>query len=424
MRRWLRLGYAGVGLAAVLGLGCTSNTGFTADGAAPATGPNVIQMMPTQAPVPAAPATAAPARPPAATAGAGAAPTQAPAAAAPAPGAQGMAMGECGIKTAYDGDDYCIKAPPPDKGFQLHIGPSDYNNPDPMYLLEPGQEDTSSFNGVSTNTTPIYFYYRQFRMRPGAHHNIITTSGDEMRFGEGTRIGTTNHLSEDSPKGGLIAPENQGVGISLQPNSPINVSLHSINTTDKPQLREMWVNFWYRDASLVKEPVQQLFASGDPTFQIQPGEDIVLGPYTCDITGNGRMLWYYGHRHANNVRFSAWRVRGDKRDLFYEAFNWEEPLVLEFSSTVKNATPDRAAQIEGGWSGILDFMEGDKLEWECHVVNKTDGVLRFSNNTYTGEMCISDAELVGANCRSPFAGGGGSGGQRPRNGGMMMMPQP
>jgi hypothetical protein len=32
------------------------------------------------------------------------------------------------------------------------------------------------------------------------------------------------------------------------------------------------------------------------------------------------------------------------------------------------------------------------------VINKTDGVLRFTNNTYTGEMCIVDAELVGANC--------------------------
>jgi hypothetical protein len=54
--------------------------------------------------------------------------------------------------------------------------------------------------------------------------------------------------------------------------------------------------------------------------------------------------------------------------------------------------------IEGGWSGILDVQPGDQFQWECHVVNQTDGTLRFTNNTYTGEMCIMDAELVGANC--------------------------
>jgi hypothetical protein len=276
--------------------------------------------------------------------------------------------------------------------------------PEPEYLLEAGEEDTHDFSAVSTNTEPIYFYYRQFRMRPGAHHNIITTRANEGdRFGMGSRIGTSNQLSEDSPEGGMIAPENEGVGIPLAPNSPISVSLHSINTTERRQLREVWVNFWYRDPKLVKEPVEELFAVGDPTFQIQPGEDTVLGPYRCDATGEGRMLWFYGHRHANNVRFSAWRIRGDKRELFYEAFHWEEPLVLEFSSTVRNATPDRAQQIEGGWSGVLDIKSGDQIEWECRVVNKTDSVLGFRNETFTGEMCIMDAELVGANC---LQGGG------------------
>jgi hypothetical protein len=49
---------------------------------------------------------------------------------------------------------------------------------------------------------------------------------------------------------------------------------------------------------------------------------------------------------------------------------------------------------------------GDKLEWECHVVNGLDTPLRFTNNTYTGEMCIMDAELVGTNCTSSGGLGG------------------
>jgi hypothetical protein len=138
------------------------------------------------------------------------------------------------------------------------------------------------------------------------------------------------------------------------------------------------------------------------SFQIQPKEDKLLGPFKCDIEGDGRMLWFYGHRHANNVRFSAWRTREGKRELFYEGLNWEEPLVLEYSSTVMNTVPDRDKNIEGGWSGVLDMKTGDSVEWECHVINRTDGVLKFTNNTFTGEMCIMDAELVGANCPAGF----------------------
>jgi len=317
--------------------------------------------------------------------------------------AQAPAKDGCDLHTAWEGDDNCIAAPDPEKGWQLHIGPDDYDNVDDKYILKPGEERTDSFSTVSTNTEKKFFYYRQFRMRPGAHHNIITASspndGSEMRADTGgRRIGTTNHLIEDNPLGGVIAPENKGVGIPLEPNSKVSVSLHSINTTDKPLLREVWANFWYRAEADVTEPVAEMFQAGDVRFAVQPKEDKVLGPYSCNIEGDGRMLWFYGHRHANNVRFSAWRIRDGKRELFYEGLNWEEPLVLEYSSTVMNMVPDRDKNIEGGWSGVLDMKTGDTIEWECHVVNQTDQVLRFTNNTFTGEMCIMDAELVGANC--------------------------
>lgn len=317
-----------------------------------------------------------------------------------------QAMDECGLDSGWEGDDFCIMPPAADKGFQLHIGPADYENPDPAYVLEPGEEVTNSFPATSDNEAAIHFYYRQFRMRPGSHHMIVTAggsagSGTDMGFG-GRRIATSN-TSTDSPVGGKIAPENEGVGIPLAAKSSINVSLHSINVTDQAIIREIWVNFWYRDPELVTEEAQQLFATGDPSFVVQPGQDTILGPYSCNISAPGRMLWFYGHRHANNKRFSAWRVRGTQRDLFYEGLHWEETLTLEYTSLIENPVPNAAAGIEGGWSGILDLAPGDKLEWECHVVNNNDTPLRFTNETYLGEMCIMDAELVGTNCSS---GGG------------------
>ena len=288
--------------------------------------------------------------------------------------------------------------PPTAEGFQLHIGPDSYDNVPAKYLLQPGEEITNDFAATSSNDKKVYFYYRQFRMRPGAHHNIITASNGGLDVGR--RIGTVNALIEDSPKGNIIAPENKGVGIPLDAHASISVSLHSINTTDKPLLREMWVNFWYRPESEVTEPAEEMFQTGSTTFAVAPHADTVLGPFQCTIQGDGRMLWFYGHRHASNRRFTATRIRGTQRDVFYEAYNWEEPLVLEYATTVTNPMYDRAKQLEGGWNGILDFKAGDVVEWECHVVNETEGTLRFSNNTYTGEMCIMDAELVGANCPS------------------------
>lgn len=313
----------------------------------------------------------------------------------------GVAMNECGLKTGYAGDEYCILPPPPDKGFQLHIGPSDYANVEAKYILEPGKEATTNFPAVASNDEKKFFYFRQYRMRPGVHHMIATDTGSAGGgiSSEGRRIATSNNLIEDSPRGGVIAPENKGVGIPLAAHADLNVSLHSINVTDEPILREIWVNFWYRDPAEVTEPAEELFAVGSTSFAIQPGEDTVLGPYNCTVENPGRMLWFYGHRHANNVRFSAWRVRGAERELFYEAYDWEEVLLLEYSSQITNPMADREKEIEGGWTGILDLEAGDKLEWECHVINNTDGVLRFTNNTFTGEMCIMDGEMVGTNCR-------------------------
>ena len=306
------------------------------------------------------------------------------------------AGGGCNLNTGYLGDDQCILPPPPDKGFQVHLGPADYKNPEAQYLLQPGQELTNDISaGNSPNTQQVFFFYRQFRMRPTAHHIIISApNGSDV----GRRIGTANK-SEDYPRNGIIAPEDKGIGIPLGPSTPISVSFHAINTTAKPQLREIWVNFWYRDPSEVTQPATEWFETGSVTFAIPPHTKTVLGPYTCTVSGNGRMLWTYGHRHANNTRFTMTRIRGTKRDVIYDANNWEHPLLLEFNSITTNRAPDIANNIEGGWNGILDLLTGDKIEWSCDVNNTTDGTLRFTNNTYTGEMCIIDAEAVTSTCQ-------------------------
>jgi hypothetical protein len=313
------------------------------------------------------------------------------------PPVAGMApvAGDCKLHTNYAGDEFCILPPPPDKGFQMHVGPSNYDNPEPQYILQPGEETTVDLQAISGNDTQQYFYYRQIRQRTGAHHNIVT-SGAGGDVGLGQRIATSNRNAEDDPPMGIIAPENQDVGILMPPHTSIDVSLHSINTSEKPELREVWINFWYVDASKVQEPVHEIFNIA-PMGTILPGDDVTFGSQ-CSVPGTGRMLWAYGHRHANNVRFSIWRQRAAQKDLVYQGYKWEDVLVLNYSSTVTNPKPDTGPMVEGGWSGILDMQPGDVFSWECHVINTQATALAFTNNTYTGEMCILDAETVGTTC--------------------------
>jgi|ERR1041385_298277 hypothetical protein len=304
-------------------------------------------------------------------------------------------MNECGLKTGYPGDEDCILPPPPDQGFQLHIGPSNYTTPEAPYVLQPGQEATTDFQAVSGNTQNVDFFYRQYRLRPSAHHVIITTPNGST-IGTGRRIGTANR-SEDYPAG-VIAPEDQGIGIPLAANAPITVSFHAINATSVPVLREMWVNFWYKDPATVTQTATEWFNVGDPLFSIPPHTQTTLGPYSCGVQAPGRMLWLYGHRHANNTRFTVTRIRGAQRDVIYDADVWEEPLLLEYASNVTNPQPDIPNGIEGGWSGILDLQAGDRVEWKCDVNNQNNTTLRFTEQTYLGEMCIVDAEAVGSTC--------------------------
>lgn len=311
-----------------------------------------------------------------------------PMAAAPPqmPGAPALSD-ECGLNTKFVGDEYCIKAPPPDKGFQLRHGPSNYDNPEPKYVLEPGQEVTEPYMGVSGNDSEIYFYYRQQRMRPGSHHLLISTSGP------GLIVSSQNPIS-DLPAGGKIAPEDEGVGIALAARAPLGGSIHFINTTEKPILKEFWVNFWYKDASTVKERATALF-SGAP-INVQPGTHVVISA-DCPIQGSGRLLRLFGHKHANNVRWSTYRIRGAQRDLLFEDYeNWEEPLILEYSSITQNPTPDRAARKPGGMSGIIDLKAGDTLRYECEIINNTNKVFTGENEAVDDEMCIQNGTLVGA----------------------------
>lgn len=302
-----------------------------------------------------------------------------------------LAMDECDLHTPYAGDEYCILPPPADKGFQVHIGPSDYENPSAEYLLQPGEENVVTMNTTSGNDEQVYYYYRQYRMRPGSHHVIIS--------GNGRRLGGTQNLAKDNPDFGDIPPENEHIGLPLEPHSDISVNMHYYNFTDKPIIREVWVNFWYKDADEVTESAREVFSPAGVSAAVAHSH-VVVGA-SCPVTGEGRLLTLYGHRHLNNVRFSVFRNRGGERQLVLEDYNSEHPSVFEFNSLTTNEMPDPMLKRPGAYSGMLDIMPGDSIDFECEIINMTDKNFTGANEAQDDEMCILVGDAVGAGLQ-PF----------------------
>jgi hypothetical protein len=338
----------------------------------------VPSVTPPVAAAPAQPAQPAAAMaPPASTA---ATPTPTPETAAPK-----LAMDECGLHTKYPGDEYCINPPPADKGFQLHIGPSNYDNPEPEYILQPGEENVVAMDRVSGNTSDVYYYYRQYRMRPGSHHVILNSNG--------RRLGGTQNLSKDNPDNGIIPPENADVGLPLAAKTTISANMHFYNFGEKPILRELWVNFWYKDPATVKRATTEVWSPTSVNAAVAHSH-VVVGA-SCPVNGDGRLLTLYGHRHMNNVRFSAWRTRGGSKDLILEDYDPMHPEVLEYNSLATNNKPDPASKTAGGWSGILDLKSGDTIDFECEIVNMTSKNFVGANEADDDEMCIITGDAVG-----------------------------
>ena len=328
----------------------------------------------------------------------------------------------CNLHTKFEGDELCIEAPPVDKGFQVHIGPTNYDDPDELakFVIDAGGETNDYYFVKSANADDIFFYKRNYRMRPRSHHLIVSEvkqdhadgwntpvspassasagapapTGPATGFDVGRRLGGTQNDLKDNPLGGVIPPENEGIGMPLSAHTQLSVNLHHFNSGDHAILREAWVNFWYIDGANVTREAKEMFAVGGAGMAIKPGEHTTLH-YTCDIQEDGRVLTMYGHRHAHNVRFSSWRTRDGVQDLVYQGFNWQEPMVLEFSSLITNPAPDTPNQKEGGWNGPLDLKKGDVIEWECEVNNTGDKTLNFTNETVDGEMCILVGDTIG-----------------------------
>jgi hypothetical protein len=292
---------------------------------------------------------------------------------------------------------------------QLHIGPPDYDNPDDVWVLNPGEETTQCYHTYSPNKESVFYFKQQYRMRPGSHHMIIITSPDTTGpeqwgpcgAGITNAIGGTQHVVEDYPPEGKVAPEDIGVAKEVPPNTPFDVQLHFYNSTPNPTLREVWVNLLQ-----VKEPVTTNLGmlGGFAPVRVPPKTSAQTGA-SCAFENSFptqnpdeiRVVSLFGHAHTHNKRFAVYKTFADStpEELVYDSYDGAEAPQYVYSSVVKNPVADPVNRRSGGQSGQLIVHRGEGLGFECDIVNELNITLTGQNEVFTAEMCNLFGSVAG-----------------------------
>jgi hypothetical protein len=314
----------------------------------------------------------------------------------------------CGIHSGYPGDEFCLLPPDPSEGIQLHVGPTDYDDPEAVapYLLAPGQENVVCYNDLAEDGG--FHYFQQVNhMRSGSHHMLIGLhtaaglregpSGNCPPVPSGDLGGVPGSQRPISRIGfGEVAPEDVGLARWFPEGAMAMFQLHYVNTGSEPVMREAWANLYRKPAEEVTGLLRAVFLVGDIFVNVPPGERRITPlSYTPALTEPTRIYSLGGHSHAHSERFSAWRTRsGARQELLYESYDWAEPAALRYDSLTLNPAPDPVALRDGGFSGVLFLEPGDGLDFECEVNNTSDRALRFANEAYTAEMCLLGGAYV------------------------------
>lgn len=316
--------------------------------------------------------------------------------------------GMCDIDSGFAGDDTCLLPPPEGEGIQIRIGPSSYSAEDVApWLMEAGAESSECYFFTTPNTEKVWFQTWELSGRPGTHHIInsalVTPHEDGFAVCVDAGLGTSPEVSGLLPGASRaymprsrLAPENAGLGSSIEPEKGAQADMHYFNFTDEPILREFWLNLYTVEPDRVQEEGNAIRGMGGLSWifaPIQPGTHETYA-YECPIEDDGRIITLIGHTHKHGIRETAWirRANGDRLKVF-EQFDYLEPQIFTYDSVTEN--PDFADGLPGAHSGMIEVSAGDTLEWECEVNNTSDVALRYSNEVETGEMCNIWGTAVG-----------------------------
>ncbi|MDD9947015.1 MAG: hypothetical protein OXU20_38590 [Myxococcales bacterium] len=305
--------------------------------------------------------------------------------------------GRCDINSGYPGDDACIPPPPEDEGFQIHVGPKDYDDEEEVakFLMEPGDESSECWTYTTPNDKDIMYQTSVLSGRAGTHHIIHRMHDADLSEGSFTvcagamsSVGSLPGASRAYIRRSLVAPEDAHIGRAIPANIKAQADMHYFNLTEEPLIREFWLNIYYADEEVTDEADQIVGMGGFGwnSNPIPPGADMVY-QYECPIVGDGRILQLLGHYHAQGKRFTAYieRAQGGDMEKVFEMYDYLEPAIFDYNSVTDN--PKFTDSAAGAHTGMLEVQDGDTLHWECHIQNNLEVGLRYTNQVVGGEMC-------------------------------------
>jgi hypothetical protein len=245
------------------------------------------------------------------------------------------------------------------------------------------------------------YAYVKLSQRPGSHHMLGMLVGGRLAAGfvqpsancGGRPIASFPSATTpilESPPQGIPAPENAGVAHELPGGANLCLDYHRYNDSQAPALSEAWINIWFADAASVTQPAFDIVIDAGPFAPITAHTAQRLSA-TSRVSGQGRVLSLFGHRHATTGRFVVYL-----NDIpIYASFDWSEPRWYALDSQTLNPTLDFAARRDGAASGIVAVMTGDTLAVECQVENTNNSELSFGGDLRLQEMCVLYLSAVG-----------------------------
>jgi hypothetical protein len=319
----------------------------------------------------------------------------------------------CNAETGFAGDDSALCAPDPEEGFQLHYGPTRYDDPSDFerWVLPPGGESMDCLFVRAPDVPDRFIGQLIGRSRSGSHHlqlSYAAAADDTRPEGEvgpcGSIAGTqfiaiaqtpeldVPDLSIPKPAG---APDTGGLDFAgssapFDAGRMMELTVHFLNTGSTPMLKEAWVNIYYRERSEVVRVLNPItFVSFG--IDVPPRSSGVAFRRSCSTTVPRTIKYLQGHAHVGMQRFTAWQHSAATNELtrLYENYDPVEPATLLYSDLTSNPEPDRARGVAGGVSGPIELAAGDSLVWECEFDNPEPQRVGDGGPGQGGQMCYT-----------------------------------
>lgn len=307
----------------------------------------------------------------------------------------------CAPSTDYPGDDMALCPPEDGDGFQLHFGPSSYDDADEMsrFIADPLEEIEECQYVRMPNAEIAYVNQFSGNMRPQSHHMILwgpvgedhpeglsncdAAAGLASGFLLGSQTQTISLPDLNAP----TLPGEESTVNQVDPDMLVALDLHYVNRSREPILRESWVNMYTTELTDEVKILNPIFLAGS-NINVPPMSTGTKFHYACPAPVDMRINLLTGHHHANSPRFSIWvqRAGSDTQELVYENRDALDPFMATYVDGYALPTPDAENNISGGRGGALSLAAGDKLHWECEFDNPTSTTVRLGE-TSTDQMC-------------------------------------